>query len=98
MIIKAGLDPVSTVNVPVISDDTGKRGWPTSELENKIVKVSATTDLNAELVPGGLCVIETDAIGSRKAPIKPSSTYLIERRTHSGDKKDSITNVVCREY
>ena len=92
-------EPIDSITVPLINKSTGMRGVPTSDLEKKIVKVTAVTKLSALLRPGALCVIETEStLGSRKAPIKARGTYLIERAVSSCDRKTSTTTVTGREY
>jgi hypothetical protein len=85
--------PLDVAQVPVVNSKTGLRGVPTSAVEGKRVKVTANTSLDANLAPGGRCIIETEStLGSRSAPIKPSAVYLIERVVFSSsDYQATIT-------
>lgn len=100
VIIVLGVDdPISTPSVPVINALTGLRGAPSSNLEKKVVKITASTGLDATLVPGGLCIIETESTrGSRKAPIKASATYFIERAMFTVGGSSPTSTVTGREY
>lgn len=91
--------PLSGPDIPVVNKLTGLRGVPTSSLENRVVKVTAVTRLDASLQPGGLAIIETESTtGSRKAPIKRSATYFLERVTFQKDKGPFTATLVGREY
>lgn len=100
VIIVLGVDdPISTPSIPVINGLTGLRGVPSSNLEKGVVKVTASTGLDATLVPGGLCIIETESTrGSRKAPIKASATYFIERAMFTVGDSPPTSTITGREY
>ncbi|HXK37382.1 MAG TPA: hypothetical protein VJ553_07420 [Candidatus Paceibacterota bacterium] len=92
-------DPITETAIPLVSAITGLKGVPTADKESGRVKVSFRTMLDAALVPGGLCMLETSTTtGGRKAPIKAKATYWIERVVHTADASgDFTTECVCRE-
>lgn len=95
-----GVDEPTSLEVPLVSAETGLIGVPTSELDKKVVKVNVRSKLNPKLVAGGLFVLKTNSTrGSRKAPIKSGTIYWIERVVHvNGVGQAMTTDVVSKEY